>query len=352
VTGPVLVTGATGFIAAHVVQQLLERGERVRGTVRSRAAGDALVQLRRLPGAAERLELVEADLTRPGSFDAPAAGCAAIVHTASPYVLTVSDPQRDLVDPAVRGTLTVLEAAARSRSVARVVITSSMAAVTDEPDANRVLTEADWNRSSSLTRNPYYYSKTLAERAAWRFVDEEKPGFDVVAINPFMVIGPALTASVNPSNQVFVDLIKGKFPGILALTWGMVDVRDVADAHIRALTTPSARGRYLCAAGTASMRDVVQLLRANGFDGAKLPTLPLDGPWITAAVKLTLFTQPPGVASYLRTHLGRVPRFDTAKIRAELGMTFRPLERSILETLADLARWGHLPGAGPAQKIE
>jgi dihydroflavonol-4-reductase len=339
-------------VAAHIVQQLLERGVRVRGRVRSLAAADMLAPLRGLPGATARLELVEADLTRTGSFDEPAAGCAAIVHTASPYVLTVADPQRDLVDPAVRGTLTVLDAAARSRSVARVVLTSSMAAVTDEPDPRRVLTEDDWNTMSSLTRNPYYYSKTLAERAAWRFMDETTPAFDLVAINPFMVIGPAQTSSLNFSNQVFVDLVKGRYPGILALTWGMVDVRDVADAHVRALTTSAARGRYLCAAATVSMRQMVELLRSNGFDRTALPSRSLDHPWVTAAVKLTLFTQPSGAASYLRTHLGRVPRFDTTKIRTELGVAFRPIERSILETMADLVRWGHLPAPGRAQKTE
>ena len=124
-----------------------------------------------------------------------------------------------------------------------------MAAVTDEPDSNRVLTEDDWNTRSSLERNPYYYSKTLAERGAWDFVRQRQPLFDSIAINPFLVIGPSLVPGLNTSNQVFVDLLKGTYPGIVGLTWGFVDVRDVAAAHVRAMDTPSASGRYICAGG-------------------------------------------------------------------------------------------------------
>lgn len=342
-SAPILVTGATGFIAAHIVNQLLEIGYRVRGTVRSLKKPGDIDVLKALPGASERLELVEADLTRPGSFDGPASGCASIMHTASPYVLTVADPQRDLVDPAVNGTREVLMAAQRAGTVTRVVLTSSMAAITDEPESAHVLTEADWNEKSSVDRNPYYYSKTLAEKAAWAFMEQEPRRFDLVAINPFMVIGPSLTSPLNTSNQVLVDLLKGTYPGIVSLTWGMVDVRDVAAAHIRAMTSPSARGRYICAADTIAMRQVVELLGLNGFSRYRLPRIGLDSSIASALVRAIVFTQPKGAASYLRTHLGRVPRYDTTKICSDLGMTFRAIPQSILETMADLERWGHLP---------
>jgi nucleoside-diphosphate-sugar epimerase len=338
--GPVLVTGVTGFIASRIVEQLLARGYRVRGTVRSLGKPGDIDVLRSLPRAPDRLELVEADLTKPGSFDAPARGCALVVHSASPYVITSKDPQRELVDPAVNGTREVLGACQRAESVRRVVLTSSMAAVTDEPPTDRVLTEADWNDQSNLTRNPYYYSKVLAERAAWAFMDQ-KPPFDLVAINPFMVIGPSLTSSLNTSNKVLVDLVKGVYPAIVSLTWGFVDVRDVADAHVRAAERPNAHGRYLCAGETMSMRTLVGLLAANGYGGHKLPTIGLDNNWGTAIMRLASYTQQKGVGSYLRTHLGRVPRYDTTKIRTELGVTFRPVHQTILDTIADLARWGH-----------
>lgn len=337
---PLLVTGATGFIASRLVEQLLGRGHAVRGTVRSLKKPGDIDRLRSLPGAADRLDLIEADLMQPGTFDAAAVGCRVVFHTASPYALSVDDPQRDLVAPAVNGTREVLTAAARAGSVRRVVLTSSMAAVTDEPDG-RVLTEADWNDKSSLERNPYYYSKTQAERAAWAFVAEHRPSFDLVAINPFMVVGPSLVSGLNTSNQILLDLLKGTYPGILSLTWGFVDVRDVAEAHIRAMDVASATGRYLCAGDALSMRELVALMRRLGY-AHKLPTLSLDSGLVTALLKLTAFTQPKGVASYLRSHLGRVPRYDTTRIRTELGVTFRPVADTVRDTLEDLRRWGRV----------
>jgi dihydroflavonol-4-reductase len=339
----VLVTGASGFIASRIVEQLLAKGHRVRGTVRSRQKEKELASLRGLPGAAERLELVEAELLTDGAFDAAAQGCDAVLHTASPYALDAKDPQKDLVDPAVKGTRNVLTASQKAPSVKRVVVTSSMAAITDEPESDHVLTEADWNVKSSLERNPYYYAKTLAERAAWDFVEKEKPGFDVVTINPFLVIGPSLSAGVNTSNQLFVDLLQGSYPGLMNLTWGFVDVRDVADAHVRAIETPSANGRYITAGETIAMRAVVELLEKNGWGkGNKLPKMGMDCAVGDFAVRLSSYLQPKGVGSYLRTHVGRVPRYETSKVRKELAASFRPVETSILDTLEDLARQGHV----------
>jgi dihydroflavonol-4-reductase len=339
----ILVTGASGFIASHLVEQLLAKGHRVRGTVRSLSKARELDVLRAFPGARERLELVEGDLLTEGSFDAAAQGCEVVLHTASPYALDVKDPQRDLVDPAVQGTRNVLSAAARAKSVRRVVVTSSMAAITDEPESDHVLTEADWNTKSSLDRNPYYYSKTLAEREAWGFVAREKPGFDVVVINPFLVIGPSYGTSVNPSNQLFVDLLAGTYPGVMNLTWGFVDVRDVADAHVRTAETPGAEGRYIVAGDTISMRSLVELLENTGWGkGNKLPRMGMDCGAGDFAVRLSSYLQPKGVGTYLRTHVGRVPRYDTTKAREQLGVVFRPVAASVLDTLKDLARHGHV----------
>lgn len=339
--GRVCVTGATGYIAAHIVRELLARGYRVRGTVRNPGHAEAVRFLRELPGAAERLELVAGDLMRADGWDAAVAGCEAVVHTASPYVITVKDAQRDLVDPAVNGTRFVLEACRRAGTVRRVVLTSSMAAVTDEPDAGHVLTEADWNTKSTLTRNPYYYSKALAEREAWRMMEAGPAGFDLVVINPFMVIGPSLSPALNTSPKVLVDLATGVYPGIFALAWGFVDVRDVAEAHVRAMETAGASGRYLCVGERLSMRDIVAIMREAGV-GGRLPRLAMDGPVGTALVRLLSYVQPAGVGSYLRTHIGRVPNYDNGKIRRELGQAFRPARESVLDTLADLRHWGHL----------
>jgi dihydroflavonol-4-reductase len=336
----VCVTGATGFVASWLVADLLRGGDHVRGTVRDRGRAGHLTAL---PGAAQ-LELVEADLQTPGAFDPAVAGCATVFHTASPYVVDVADPQRDLVDPAVQGTLNVLSACQRATGIRRVVLTSSMAAVTDEPDADHVLTEADWNTKSTLERNPYYLSKTLAERAAWDFMARERPPFDLVVINPFVVMGPSLSRAINTSNQILVDLVKGVYPAIVSLTWGVVDVRDVATAHVRAAATPPASGRYLCAQQPVTMRQIVGWLRESGFAaGTKLPTRGLDNAFGNLLVTLDSYRRPPGAGSYLRTHVGRTPRYDTGKIERELGMTFRPARETVLDAAHDLVRWGHLP---------
>jgi dihydroflavonol-4-reductase len=342
-TTRVLLSGATGFIASHTIAALLEAGHEVVGTVRDPAKTATTAHLLALPGAAQRLSLVAADLLTPGAFDAYAAEADYVIHMASPYHLTVADAQRDLVQPAVQGTLNILAACARSPRVKRVVLTSSVAAITDEPDGNQVLSEADWNTKSSLTRNPYYYSKAQAERAAWDFHRDNAPSWSLVVINPFFVIGPSMAKAVNESNKVFVDLMAGAFPAIMALTWGFVDVRDVATAHLLAMTSAQANGRYLCAGATRNMREVVALLRTFGYGYTRLPKFGLDSPLGNKLALLAAYTQPKGVANYLRSHLGRVVRYDNSKIQRDLGVSFRALDTSIQDTVADLVRWGHVP---------
>lgn len=338
----VLLTGASGYIASFVTKALLEKGYLVRGTVRNPAQSAELAHLRNLPGAGERLELVRADLLTPGAFDAHVDGCDFVLHTASPYKMNVKDPQKDLVEPALLGTRNVLGAAVRSNCIKRVVVTSSMAAITDEPDENHVLTEADWNEKSSLGRNPYYYSKTVAEREAWAIAERTKPAWDLVVINPFLVIGPAMTSALNPSNQVFADILGGVYPGIMNIVWGFVDVRDVAKAHVLALETPAAKGRYICAGDRVSMREVVGLLRSRYGERYKLPRMGLDCATGDFVVKLSSYMQPKGVGDYLRSHIGRVPNYDNGKIRRDLGLEFREAKISILESVEDLIRWGHV----------
>ncbi|KIT18096.1 SDR family oxidoreductase [Jannaschia aquimarina] len=337
----VLVTGANGFIASHVVERLLRAGHSVTGTVRDPADKSKTAHLRAMEGAGERLTLVAADLTDPDPFSAHM-DVNVVMHMASPYAVDVDDPQRDLVDPAVKGTRSALEAAAKSPRVRRVVLTSSMAAISDEPDG-RVLTEGDWNGASSLTRNPYYYSKTLAERAAWAFLEQKTPGFDLSVINPFLVVGPSHTKAINASNQILVDILNGVYPAVMDLDWGFVDVRDVADAHVAAMDPAVPQGRYIAASGNMTMAEVVALMRAEGYSHAKLPRLSLANSIGSAVMKLASYTQPKGVGSYLRTHLGRHPRFDNTRARDVLGIDFRPPTESVRDTLADLTRWGHVP---------
>jgi dihydroflavonol-4-reductase len=320
----VFVTGASGFIASWIVKDLLAQGYRVRGSVRDPGQHSSVAHLLALDGADDRLEIVKADLLDASAFDSAMAGCEFVIHAASPYALNVQDPARDLVLPAVQGTRNVLSACQRA-GVARVVLTSSMAAITDEPDSSRTLTEADWNTKSTLTRNPYYYSKVLAEREAWTIAERA-----------------AMTSVLNPSNQVIADILSGAYPGILSMAWGFVDVRDVARAHVLALQVASATGRYLCAAEVVSMRQTIAILREHGYADAPFSTRAFDHSVGNLMARLASWFQPPGIGSYLRTHIGRVPRLDNSKIRTELGLTFRPVVDSITETAADLSRWRHI----------
>lgn len=232
---PICITGASGFIASYLIRELLDCGYNVRGTVRGLTEGNKYEYLTSLPGAAERLELVQAELLTEGSYDEAVAGSEYVMHTASPYFLDVKEPQHDLVDPALKGTLNVLQACVKAGSVKRVVLTSSVAAVFDGPITGHVYTEKDWNKTSSLKRNPYFYSKTLAERSAWDFVEKEKPSFELVVVNPGAVIGPSLVPALNTSNQILCDILTGTYPMIISLSWGFVDVRDVAHAHVLAM---------------------------------------------------------------------------------------------------------------------
>ena len=339
---PVLVTGANGFIGSQIIRQLLEAGYRVRGTVRDPARVTAEGHLGVLPGASDRLELIRADLLAADAFHEAVVGCEYVIHTASPYAVDAADPQRDLVDPAVLGTKSVLEACLAQPGVKRVVLTSSVAAITDAADG-MVHTEADWNTRSSLTRNPYYYAKTMAERAAWELMETRRPGFELVVINPFYVIGPSLVPGINTSHITLIGLTNGGVPAIVALSLALVDVRDVARAHILAMEKPEASGRYLVAAGSRTLRQVVDLLRANGWGKRyRLPSMALD---TGIGISLTRFAanfRPSGTRTYLKTHIGGQMRFDNSKVRNELGLEFRDVDQTILETMEDLDRWGHL----------
>jgi dihydroflavonol-4-reductase len=339
---PVVVTGASGFIASHIVQQLLAGGYRVRGTVRDPHKTRAEGHLTGLPGADDRLELTAADLLTPGAFDNAVRDCEYVIHTASPYTINVDDPQRDLVDPAVRGTISVLESCQETDSLRRVVVTSSGASITDQADGH-LNTESDWNTRSSLTRNPYYYSKTLAEQAAWQFMEAGKPRFDLVVINPFFVIGPSLVPRINPTHTSLIGLTNGQIPAVMALQWPLVDVRDVARAHIRAMENPAAAGRYIVAAETRTVRQVIDLLRANGWgDRYRLPAIGLDNPLGVALSRVAVRFQPSGTRDYMRNHVGGEMKFDNSKARRELNIDFRDVDQTILDTMEDLDRWGHL----------
>jgi len=334
----VCVTGATGFIALHLVEQLLSKGFRVTAAVRSDSA-QKLEPLMAL-GALGELEVVSGcDLLEPGSFDAAVSGAEVCFHTASPFWMDarVTDPWAQLVRPAEAGTVNVLDAcAAASSTVRRVVLTSSFAAAMNvggrTPWAmDFEYTEEHWNTSSApdaagefpepVNGHAYRWSKTAAERAAW---DHPATGtkFDLVTIMPPMVLGEnkqhirSLT-DLNQSSLLLYNLLAGITPHVMPGSVGFVDVADVATAHVLAAQTPSAGGeRYMCSGETRTWLHVVSLLRSI-FPSAPLPTACADGST----------TQP---CLMLRND----------KIRRDLGIEFTPLERTLRKQGDALARSG------------
>lgn len=334
------VSGVSGFIGSQIAKDLIERGYYVHGTVRHDVPAK-VSHLTRLPGAMERLQVFEADLSRQGSFDLAMAGCQFAMHVASPFSLRVIDPQKELVDPAVEGTLNFLRSCKKA-GVRKVILTSSVAAITDEGRDGYVFTEKDFNDKSSISRLPYYYSKAEAEKAAWRYVEEEAPEMKLVVINPIIVVGPSLIPAVNESATFIESIVDGRFGGIVDFNWTFVDVRDVSESHIRAMESEKASGRYICAASEKSfhMKEVAQLISEMGY---KVAQRDLTDPVASNLVKTFSHVFPGGQAGvYTRNHIGKEFVLSNEKIVKELGQTFRDPIASIRETIQSMAKWGHL----------
>ncbi|KAL8058587.1 hypothetical protein ABFS82_03G027200 [Erythranthe guttata] len=254
----VCVTGASGFIASWLVKLLLHRGYTVKATVRNLSDPSKVAHLKALEGAKERLELFEANLLEQGSFDAVVDGCDGVFHTASPVIVdNINDPQTELIEPAVKGTMNVLSSCVKKKgSIKRVVLTSSIAAVmykrgitqlfnTSQTTTTTIIDETWFSDPSYCqeTQKWYLLSKTLAEEAACNFAKEN--GMDLLVINPGFVIGPLLQPTLNLTSQFFLNFIReGNSSGMPGGILMHVDVRDVASAHVLAFENPSANGRY------------------------------------------------------------------------------------------------------------
>lgn len=269
----VCVTGSSGYIASWIVKLLLDRGYTVNATVRCSKDEKKIEHLVALDGAKERLHLFEADLLDEGSFDSAIDGCDGVFHTASPVKLHVSNPQEELIDPAVKGTLNVLSSCVKNPSIKRVVLTSSMASIlfSGRTLAPEVVVDETWFSTpefcEGLKMKWYMISKTLAEEAAWKFVKEN--GINMVSINPAVVIGPPLQPTINASSGLVLSLINGSETYMNASV-GWVHVKDVAKAHILAFETPSANGRYLLTESVAHVSEVIEILHEL-YPALKLP---------------------------------------------------------------------------------
>jgi nucleoside-diphosphate-sugar epimerase len=340
----VLVTGGSGFIASHCMLQLLAAGHRVRTTVRKLDREPQVRALLKAGGAepGDALACFAADLERDDGWADAIAGCEYVLHVASPFPPKIPKDENELVTPARDGALRVLRAA-RDAKVKRVVLTSSFAAIGyGHPAQAAPFDETSWTDPSASDVQPYVKSKTLAERAAWDFIKAEGGALELATVNPVGVFGPVLAADYSTSILIVQRLMDGAIPGCPKLFFGVVDVRDVADLHLRAMTNPAANGeRFLAVAGDfMPMRGMAQALKDRlGERARRVPTRELPN-WL---VRIASMFDPS--ARQLLPELGKPKNATNAKARRVLGWEPRSNEDSIVATAESLLALGLLKRA-------
>lgn len=333
---PVLVTGATGYVAGWLVKMLLDEGFTVHAAVRN---PDKKEKVQHLLDMAEKakgeIKLFKSDLLQEGSYAEAMQGCELVYHTASPFTTAVDDPQKELVEPAKFGTRNVLEQVNKTESVKRVVLTSSVAAIYGDnadientPDGK--YTEDIWNTSSSLEHQPYSFSKTVAEEEAWE-INKKQSRWDLVVINPSLVIGPSSNPSSTTSESF--SLVKqmgdGTFKqGLPKLGIGVVDVRDVAFAHYQAGFKPEAEGRHIVSGHNTYFLDLAKTLLPDYGDKYPIPKreMPKFLVWLFGPMINKTMTR-----KYISRNVGYSFIADNTKSKEELGVTYRPMKESMTE---------------------
>ena len=340
-SAPVLVTGATGYIAGWLTKRLLEEGFTVHAAVRNPGMANRMAHVERmsreLPGT---IQFFQANLLERGSYTRAMKGCRTVFHTASPLELSVRDPQRELIDPAVLGTRNVLENANATATVQRVVLTSSVvAAFGDHADLRTlpggVINEEAWNTSSSLKHQPYSYSKTLAERTAWELA-KAQDRWRLVTVNPGLVLGPCVTDQVP---KAFSFSLMRKFgdgtmkAGVPPYEIGVVDVRDVAEAHLRAAFIAGAEGRHLTFSEAKSFLEVAHILKERFGTDYPFPhrVLPKWLVWLAGPLADKAFTR-----KVIRKNMRYPWRADNSKSRHALGMQYRAVEQTVTDMFAQM----------------
>ena len=327
------VTGASGFIGSHVVANLLARGRKVRATVRD--AGDP-IRVDHLKGLeiAEggRLEIVEMDLFDEPSVHAAIAGCTDLIHTAAAVRISAKDPQRQIVDPSVVGTQNVISAIDAAGTVERFVHTSSTAAIRPMKwKDGQTLTTETWADDATLEDNPYGLAKVLAERIVREWHSDGGDGKPrMVTIHPSVVFGPSMSKIHLRGSLSFLDaLVKRKVPLLIPIQINIVDVRDVAEAHVRGLTMGENAGRYLTVSGDMQFSEISRVLR-EGYPSLKTPRFTV--PYLVALLAGPLFDKRI-TRSWARQHLRRKLYWDATPAERELGMTWKGARESILDSV-------------------
>jgi len=329
---PVLVTGGSGYVASWIVKMLLEKGMNVHATVRDPSdftKTDHLTDLAKK--SAGQLKLFRSDLLVDGSFDEPMQDCELVIHTASPFYITgIRNSQEGLIRPALEGTRNVLESAKRNPTVKRVLLTSSVVAIYgDNADISLVpggvFTEKEWNITSSPEHQPYPYSKTIAEKEAWA-IAKEQDQWDLLTINPGWVLGPSLSKRKDSmSIGTMIQFGDGSYKmGVPELWSPIVDVRDVATAHINAGYIPKASGRHIITSGEATLLDIGNILLKHFGDDYPFPRkqVPKFLFWLIAPMHG--YTR-----KYASKNAGIQIKFDNSYSKTDLDMSYIPIEQTV-----------------------
>lgn len=332
--GTAFVSGGSGYIAGFLIRQLIENGWTVHTSVRNLAREG---EVRGWLGADNgKLKFFQADLNSDDGWAGAMAGCTHVAHVASPFPLDVPKNADDLVIPAREGALRALRFA-KAAGVRRFVITSSMAAIAYGHDkGNRMYTEKDWTNLDDPKVMPYPRSKTVAERAARDWVAAEGEGMELASVNPSGVFGPLISDDISTSIEVVKQLLEGKVPMCPDIGFGIIDVRDVADLHYRAMTTPGLKDeRYVCSGPFLKLIDAAEILRANLGDKArKVPTRKMPN-WM-----LRLFAVFRPELKQLVNELGNVRGGDSSHAQKTLGWTMRDPTETIMATANSLIERG------------
>ena len=331
--GTILVTGGSGFIAGYLIRQLAAEGWTIKATIRSLAKENKVRALIGVPEA--QLRFFAADLTSDAGWAEAVAGCSHVAHVASPFPAAAVKHEDDLVVPAREGALRALRFA-RDAGARRFVMTSSMAAIAYGHEGRTRFTEADWTDVNARDIYPYVKSKTIAERAARDWVAAEGGTLEFCTVNPSAVLGPVWGDDFSASIEVVKKMLEGALPGYPRLGFGIVDVRDVADLHVRALNAPDMAGeRFVCSGPFYMMAEVGRVLREHlGPEARKVPTRNLPD----FLVRLFALFDP--VVRQVTVELGNVRDGDSTHAREVLGWEMRPAEESIVDTARSLIDLG------------
>lgn len=337
-SGTVLVTGGSGYIAGFLIRQLLAAGWTVHTTVRSLSREAELRPL--LGGTPETLRFFSADLTADTGWDEATTGCSHVAHVASPFPLTVPKDPDELVGPARDGALRALRAA-RKAGVTRFVLTSSFAAVGYGHAAHRYVAgqefnEADWTNLADPAVPPYMRSKTVAERAARDWVAAEGGGMEFASVNPVAVLGPVTSGDLSTSIELVKQLLEGAIPALPDVGFGIVDVRDVADLHVRALAAPGMAGeRFLASGPFLTFAEIAAILKQRlGAEARKVPTRRLPD----FVVRLGALFSPS--LKQIAGELGKHRAASSTHAEQRLGWTMHPVEQTIIDTARSLIDLG------------